>query len=531
MKIRSLGDAFEAAGYAGWEILRKYDTGYKFSHILFLYYLGNVCGLCNTAQLQGVFSTAAAFALIRKKYRILHDLPSIPDPSTFGRVLQEFPPEILNDCLSIWLERMIPPMPGLTHVAADGKCMRGVRLPDGRLYNFNYQLVDLGLVLWSETVGEKTYEVTSLLDSIQSLTYGQKYFFTMDALSTQINVLWAVVRAGCHCALPIKRNQPTLLKKSRHWLVEMLFSGSQAMMKTVDIGDFTDDQTPGLIIENTTSVVIKDDKDEPYISLEEAVAGPTEEIGKSRSNVEKDPEALRVVESCIQHPEGTPPTSSNRRLAWVKFGSGYIKMAQSSDRYERRMYWLVHLESADLISAIGPDLAQNWEKVASLGLCVRFRAGQGKPDKDGLRQWLVTVSVTPVLVSCHISVTDFANLIREHWDVEKMHYILDTSFCEDICRVRSGRAPQNCAILKRAAFNTIEIMRQMDRNDAAEKGAIYKPRSTPVMQASCHYFPESLRKIVNTPMKTPFTSDSFKVVHIIRKDGESEQPSGKSEME
>jgi len=42
--------------------------------------------------------------------------------------------------------------------------------------------------------------------------------------------------------------------------------------------------------------------------------------------------------------------------------------------------------------------------------------------------------------------------IRLHWGVENgLHWTLDVTFDEDACRIRTGHAPQNFALLRRIA--------------------------------------------------------------------------------
>ncbi len=42
--------------------------------------------------------------------------------------------------------------------------------------------------------------------------------------------------------------------------------------------------------------------------------------------------------------------------------------------------------------------------------------------------------------------------IRQHWSIEnQLHWVLDVTFGEDACRIRTGHAPENMALLKRFA--------------------------------------------------------------------------------
>jgi len=46
--------------------------------------------------------------------------------------------------------------------------------------------------------------------------------------------------------------------------------------------------------------------------------------------------------------------------------------------------------------------------------------------------------------------------IRKHWGIENQtHWILDCTFAEDSCRIRSFHSPSNFAILRRLALNVL----------------------------------------------------------------------------
>lgn len=46
--------------------------------------------------------------------------------------------------------------------------------------------------------------------------------------------------------------------------------------------------------------------------------------------------------------------------------------------------------------------------------------------------------------------------IRQHWLIEnQLHWVLDVTFGEDACRIRTGNAPENMALLKRWSINLL----------------------------------------------------------------------------
>lgn len=49
-----------------------------------------------------------------------------------------------------------------------------------------------------------------------------------------------------------------------------------------------------------------------------------------------------------------------------------------------------------------------------------------------------------------------ASAVRSHWAIENsLHWVLDVSFGEDGCRIRSENAPQNFALLRQIALNLL----------------------------------------------------------------------------
>lgn len=66
--------------------------------------------------------------------------------------------------------------------------------------------------------------------------------------------------------------------------------------------------------------------------------------------------------------------------------------------------------------------------------------------------------------------TRIAEAIRAHWGIEnRLHWVLDVAFREDLSRIRKDHAPQNFAILRHIALNLI-------RSDRTTKGSVRSKR-------------------------------------------------------
>jgi len=56
--------------------------------------------------------------------------------------------------------------------------------------------------------------------------------------------------------------------------------------------------------------------------------------------------------------------------------------------------------------------------------------------------------------------------IRLHWGVENcLHWTMDVTFNEDACRIRTGHAPQNLALLRRIALNALNLEQSFKRSN------------------------------------------------------------------
>jgi len=63
------------------------------------------------------------------------------------------------------------------------------------------------------------------------------------------------------------------------------------------------------------------------------------------------------------------------------------------------------------------------------------------------RYYLASMPLDPLL---------FARAVRSHWHIEnRLHWVLDVVFHEDLSRLRSGNGPQNMATVRHMAINLL----------------------------------------------------------------------------
>ena len=60
------------------------------------------------------------------------------------------------------------------------------------------------------------------------------------------------------------------------------------------------------------------------------------------------------------------------------------------------------------------------------------------------------------LCSARLDAKTFAAAVRSHWGVEnRLHWVLDVVFHDDLARLRTGNGPQNMAVVKHMAMNLV----------------------------------------------------------------------------
>jgi hypothetical protein len=60
------------------------------------------------------------------------------------------------------------------------------------------------------------------------------------------------------------------------------------------------------------------------------------------------------------------------------------------------------------------------------------------------------------LCSTELDAETFAQVVRSHWGIEnRLHWVLDVVFHDDLARLRSGHGPASMAVIKHTAMNLL----------------------------------------------------------------------------
>ena len=127
------------------------------------------------------------------------------------------------------------------------------------------------------------------------------------------------------------------------------------------------------------------------------------------------------------------------------------RVEKGHHRTEKRQVWTVP------VSQLPPLYQQaNWLGLKTIVMVVRVRHLWNK----------ITREVQFYLTSLDSDALIVGRAIRLHWGVENsLHWTLDVTFNEDACRVRTGHAPQNLALLRRIALNSLNLEQSLKRSN------------------------------------------------------------------
>jgi predicted transposase YbfD/YdcC len=122
-------------------------------------------------------------------------------------------------------------------------------------------------------------------------------------------------------------------------------------------------------------------------------------------------------------------------------------------RIERRTYYL----SPEICTL---DPKRGWPSLGALGMVRAVRQSKGETSVD--RRYFIT--------SHKSGVAEFAKGVRGHWQVEnKLHWVLDVNFHEDLCRKRKDVSAINFAWIRKMAINLL-------RKDTSRKDSLRRKR-------------------------------------------------------
>ena len=96
--------------------------------------------------------------------------------------------------------------------------------------------------------------------------------------------------------------------------------------------------------------------------------------------------------------------------------------------------------------------AARWPGLKAIGMVTSITMRDGKE----------CIDVRYYILSVYLSARRFAGAVRGHWGIENgLHWQLDVTFQEDLCRLRKGHADANFSILRRTALAMLKNERTL----------------------------------------------------------------------
>ena len=123
----------------------------------------------------------------------------------------------------------------------------------------------------------------------------------------------------------------------------------------------------------------------------------------------------------------------DEQLAMMKtLDKGHGRIEKRKYYYSTNIGWMI-------------DAKKEWQGLLGVGMVEREIETAG-----------VKSSEISYYIGSITSVKEFEKAARNHWKIESMHWSLDVTYGDDANRTRKGTAPQNMAVLKRIAFNSVK---------------------------------------------------------------------------
>ena len=383
----------------------------------------------------------------------------LPRHYVFSRVLSKADPIELTCTVADFFYQLIPhdenlPLP---HFCIDGKAVRAAEnraLTGKSLYIVNVMNAAYKILLYHMKVGPKTQESKSIEAEISDILFGAAAIVTMDALSTRKELLKRIVEAGSEAVLPVKSNNRNLEDLLRTYLIRNAQESPEKLKSFLDLGHYSAESKPSKILSDVRCNWFEEDN-----RTEEE--NPEEMSMDSFAFFEKIYSYPAIDSLPNASPINLETDAENSNLVACIVNGRLVTLAGGHGRYERREYEVLSDEMAlDLLK--DNPIMDDWEYVKQVGMVTRYRITACRDKETKSLYYSLSITRTPYISTIVQSISDFSNTIREHWIVESFHNTMDKVFKEDHCTTRAQYGAENCSLMKKIAYNLIEIRRAQE---------------------------------------------------------------------
>lgn len=215
---------------------------YSLRDVLFLATFSILCG---ADSYTGMHTFSQLHINELRKYL---ELPNgIPSHDVFGDILSRVDIAAVNQCFQIFTGSVREAELKDKVVALDGKTIRRSQSKGHRAFHIETAyLSDMQIVLGQAAVEEKSSELSAIPALLKLLTL-KSCTVTVDAIGTHDNIAKAIREAGADYILPVKENQPTLLKDIELYASEDVMNRKKAELKKASLYAVRSDKGHGRI--------------------------------------------------------------------------------------------------------------------------------------------------------------------------------------------------------------------------------------------------------------------------------------------
>ncbi|MET7565677.1 transposase [Streptomyces sp. NPDC005479] len=83
---------------------------------------------------------------------------------------------------------------------------------------------------------------------------------------------------------------------------------------------------------------------------------------------------------------------------------------------------------------------------------------RGRTDRKTGKTTITTVYAVTSLTAGQATPAQLARLVRDHWTIEALHHVRDTTFAEDASQLRTGNAPRAMATWRNLAIGALRTV-------------------------------------------------------------------------
>jgi len=150
-----------------------------------------------------------------------------------------------------------------------------------------------------------------------------------------------------------------------------------------------------------------------------------------------------------------------------------FRIEKGHHRLEKRRVWAISVERFSELYQL-----EKWCGLQTIVVVERTRNLWNK----------TTHEVQFYLSSLPADAAILGKIIRQHWEIEnQVHWVLDVTFNEDYCRIRSGHSPHNFALLRRLALNALRQETTLKRSlrQKQKRAAMNNDYMTTILRSFC----------------------------------------------